>query len=117
MAPRDPDVDEFIRAYLRLQVANGGNPSVGRELGQAMSAAGLSGVVMAAMYDCYEDITLIAELLAQRLLHSLREEDMGRRPGLGGATGLRPCAAMRRWATQATLFAQSFVEAIGSAEP
>ncbi len=115
MAPRNEDLVEFIEVYKRLQIRNGGNPYVGRELGRLMAEAGFSAVTVTAMYDCYEDIGLIAELLAGRLEGAVKKEPVSESLGhnLAAIEGL--CGTVRKWAKDATLFAQSFVEAVGRA--
>jgi len=117
LAPDDPEVERAIEVFKAIQQRNGGNPYVGREFGQLLAGAGFQGIKLSAMYDCYEDIPLIAELLAQQI-----EEGVGRQivsgPGLsrGEVGGL--CHALREWATRRPiLFAQTFVDAIAYTEP
>jgi SAM-dependent methyltransferase len=103
MAPSDPAMEKAIAAYWQLQRLNGGNPFVGRGLGQLLQAAGFARISLTAMYDCYEEIGLFIELLAQRF-----EAERGK-----VADVERHCRAMRTWAKQpVALFAQSFVEAV-----
>jgi ubiquinone/menaquinone biosynthesis C-methylase UbiE len=107
MAPRDPAMEEAIEAYRQLQRKNGGNPFMGRELGKLLKEAGFARIRLSAMYDCYETMEAITELLAQRL-----EAERSQVPDVE-----RHCRAMREWAKQPdALFAQSFVEAIGYAD-
>lgn len=113
MAPRDSDVERAIELYKVVQERNGGNPYVGRELGGLLDEAGFTGVAVTAIYDCYEDVTLAAELLAERI-----EQGVGRQtvasPGFGRAEVGDLCRALRRWAGRpGVLFAQAFVEAVG----
>jgi ubiquinone/menaquinone biosynthesis C-methylase UbiE len=113
MAPRDPDVEQAIQVYKAIQQRNGGNPYVGRDFGRLLQEAGFSRIALSAIYDCYEDVPLVAELLAQRI-----EEGVGKQivagPGLGRAEVGSLCRALRQWAKQpAVLFAQTFVDAIG----
>lgn len=116
MAPRDPEAEKAIEVYKAIQQRNGGNPYIGCEFGRLLQEEGFSRISLAAIYDCYEDVPLVAELLAQRI-----EEGVGRQvvasPGLdrGDVAGL--CRSLRQWAGRpAVLFAQSFVDAIGYAE-
>jgi len=116
MAPHDPDVAQAIEVYKAIQQRNGGNPYVGREFGRLLQEAGFSRIALSAIYDCYEDVPLVAELLAQRI-----EEGVGKQivagPGLGRAEVGGLCLALRQWAKQpAVLFAQTFVDAIGHAD-
>lgn len=116
MAPRDAEAERAIEVYKAIQQRNGGNPYVGRELGCHLKEAGFSRITLAAMYDCYKDVPLVAELLAQRI-----EEGVGRQivtgPGLGRADVAGLCGALRQWAIRpGVLFAQAFVEAVGYAD-
>lgn len=116
MAPRDSDVEQAIQVYQAIQQRNGGNPYVGREFGRLLQEAGFSRIALSAIYDCYEDVPLVADLLAQRI-----EEGVGKQivagPGLGRAEVGDLCRALRQWAKQpAVLFAQAFVDAIGYAD-
>lgn len=117
MAPRDPDAERAVELYKAVQERNGGNPYVGRELRSLLADAGFTGIALTALYDCYEDVPLAAELLAERI-----EQEVGRQtvagPGFGRAEVGDLCRALRRWARQpAVLFAQAFVEAIGYKAP
>jgi ubiquinone/menaquinone biosynthesis C-methylase UbiE len=117
MAPVNEGAQQFIEVYKRLQIRNGGNPYVGRELGQLMKEAGFSAVSVTAMYDCYEDIGLIAELLAGRLVRAVQEGVELGSPTVDRRSIEGLCGAIWTWAKGATLFAQSFVEAVGRAGP
>jgi SAM-dependent methyltransferase len=113
MAPRDADAERAVDVFKAIQQRNGGNPYVGRELGELMQETGFSRVALAARYDCYEDVPLVAELLAQKI-----EEGVGKQivagPGLSRAEVGQLCLALRQWARRpVVLFGQSFVEAIG----
>ncbi len=105
-APHDAEVDEAVALYTTLQSRNGGNPFRGRELGGFLKDAGFSEIRLTATYDNYERVSLITDLLADRIgaWHSDR------------ATVSRLTAALARWASQPlALFAQSFVCAVGRA--
>lgn len=103
-APRDSEVEEAIQVYTQLQIKNGGNPFVGRELGRLFQEAGFSDIRLTATYDCYERVSLISDLLAERIQTS----------GPDSASMERLCKALKRWAANpATMFGQSFVAAIG----
>ena len=112
MAPRDQAADEAIDFYKLLQAQNGGNPYIGRELGRLLQQTGFSSVELTAMYDCYEDVGLFADLIAERI-----EKACG--PGHSvdmttDSSRISRADALRQWAKQpAVLYAQSFVEAIG----
>ncbi|WP_447972791.1 methyltransferase domain-containing protein [Nitrospira sp. Kam-Ns4a] len=113
MAPAEPDVARALDVFKAIQTRNGGNPYVGRECGRLLERAGFADIRLTAMYDCYEEVPLVAELLAQRI-----EEAVGRQAvaglGLGRDEVGALCRALRQWAAQPTiLFAQAYVEAIG----
>ncbi len=112
--PADPVVDEAIELYKLLQAKNGGNPYIGRELRRLLQEGGFSGVWLTASYDCYEDVGLFAELIAERILSARTSE----RPTGDGRSESAPVErlgdAFCQWAKQpGVLYAQSFVEAIG----
>ena len=116
IAPRDPEVERAIEVFKGIQQRNGGNPYVGRELGHLLQGAGFSRIKLTAMYDCYEDVPLVAGLLAQQI-----EEGVGKQivsgPGLDRAEVGGLCRSLREWANRpAILFAQTFVDAIGYVE-
>lgn len=116
MAPHDPEAERAIEVLKAIQNRNGGNPYVGREFWHLLPEAGFMRVTLTAMYDCYEDVPLAAELLAQRI-----EDSVGKQivegPGLNRAEVGDLCRALRQWAKQpVVLFAQTFVEAIAYAD-
>ena len=116
IAPRDPEVERAIEIFKAIQQRNGGNPYVGRELGRLLEEAGFSRIKLSAVYDCYEDVPLVAELLAQQI-----EEGVGKQivssPGLGRAEVAGLCRSLREWANRpGMLFAQTFVDAVGYAD-
>lgn len=115
IAPRDPEIERAIEVFKAIQQRNGGNPYVGRDLGSLLDEIGFSQIKLTAMYDCYEDIPLVAGLLAQQI-----EDGVGRQivsgPDLSRADVGELCRALREWAKRpGILFAQTFVEAIGFA--
>jgi SAM-dependent methyltransferase len=115
-APRDQEVERAIEIFKAIQQRNGGNPYVGRELGRLLEEAGFSRIKLSAVYDCYEDVPLVAELLAQQI-----EEGVGRQivssPGLSRAEVAGLCRSLREWANHPEiLFAQTFVDAVGYAD-
>jgi SAM-dependent methyltransferase len=117
IAPRDPEVERAIEVFKAIQQRNGGDPYVGRELGRLLQEAGFSRVRLSAMYDCYEDVPLVAELLARQI-----EEGVGKQvvsgPGLGRGDVAGLCRSLREWANRSViLFAQTFVDVVGYAEP
>ncbi len=117
MAPRDPEAERAIEVYKAIQRRNGGNPYVGREFGQLLQEAGFSRITMTAMYDCYEDVPLAAELLAERIEQGVGKQAVAG-PGFSRAEVGDLCRSLRQWAKQpGILFAQTFVEAIGHKEP
>jgi ubiquinone/menaquinone biosynthesis C-methylase UbiE len=112
--PTDPVVDEAIELYKGLQAKNGGNPYIGRELRRLLEEGGFSGVRLTAMYDCYEDVELFAELITERI-QSARTSDRLTEGGSSDSARIERLGnAFRQWAKQpGVLYAQSFVEAVG----
>ncbi len=110
-APKTQEVHHAIKAYIKFQAKNGGNPFVGRELGRLLSDAGFVGIGLGATYDCYERMDLICDLLAERIENEAQKTGL-----LDVATVSRLSAALKQWATHpVSLFAQCFVTAIGRA--
>ena len=102
LAPEDPEVAAALAAYREIQEANGGDTRAGRRLGEHMAAAGFRDVRLEARFERHDDPGVIARYLADRLE---REPD-------GAGHG----AALRRWcAHPRALFAQAWVEAVGTA--
>jgi len=111
VSPPDPLVDDAIERFTRLQIRNGGNPYVGRHLGELLAEAAFSGVELAATYDCYDDVSLFADLISQRI-EAAGSDALGTESN--GTTDQRLCQALRDWARRpSVLFAQTFVSAIG----
>ena len=116
MAPPDAEAERAVDVFKAIQRRNGGNPYIGRELGRLMQEAGLTRITLTAMYDCYEDPTLAAELLARQIEAGVGKQIVAG-PSLDRAEVGELCRALRAWAMQpAVLFAQTFVEAIGYAD-
>jgi SAM-dependent methyltransferase len=116
VAPRDPEVERAIEVFKAIQQRNGGNPYVGRDLGRLLHEAGFSRIRLSAMYDSYENVPLVVDLLARQI-----EDGVGRQivsgPGLGRDDVAGLCRALRDWGSQyPILFAQTFVDAVGYAE-
>lgn len=113
MAPRDQEVERAVAVFRAIQQRNGGNPYVGRELGRLLEEARFSRIGMTAMYDCYEDVPFVVELLAQQIEVGVGKQIVAG-PGLDRAEVGELCRVIRQWAKQpAVLFAQAFVNAIG----
>ncbi len=116
MAPPDAEAQRAVEVFQSIQRRNGGNPQIGRELGRLAEEAGFTKIRLSAIYDCYEDPTLAADLLAEQI-----EAHVGKQivsgPGLDRAEVGGLCRALRAWSRQpAVLFAQTFVEVIGFTE-
>lgn len=113
MAPHDQEVARAIEVFKAVQRRNGGNPYVGRDFGRLLEEAGFSDIRLSAIYDVYEDVPLVADVLAERI-----EEGVGKQvvasPALDRAEVGELCRLLRRWARQPpVLFAQTFVDALG----
>jgi 2-polyprenyl-3-methyl-5-hydroxy-6-metoxy-1,4-benzoquinol methylase len=116
MVPADPEVGRAVEIFKSIQLRNGGNPYVGRELGRLLKEAGFSAIRLSAVYDCYEDVPLVAELLAQQIELGVGKQIVAS-PGLDRSEVGALCHALRTWAKQdGVLFAQTFVDAIGCAD-
>jgi SAM-dependent methyltransferase len=115
MIPADPEVRRAVEIFKGIQQRNGGNPYVGRELGRLLKEAGFFSIRLSAIYDNYEDVPLVAELLAQQIEQGVGKQIVAS-PGLDRAEVGALCHALRTWARHdGVLFAQSFVDAIGNA--
>lgn len=113
MAPPDRDAQRAVEVFTSIQRRNGGNPHIGRELGRLFQEAGLCRVKVTAMYDCYEEPALAADLLAEQIEVYVGKQIVSG-PGLDRAEVGDLCRALRAWSRQpGVLFAQTFVEAIG----
>ena len=93
-------VDEVVRLtiefYKRIQLENGGDVNAGGKLGAWMEAAGFRNVRMDARYECYKELPLIGEYLAQRI-ELAAETDGALEKGWTDAAGLaRMASALRR---------------------
>jgi len=113
MAPQDQEVQRAIEVFKAVQRRNGGNPYVGRDFGRLLPEAGFEDVRLSAIYDVYEDVPLVADVLAERI-----EEGVGKQvvasPALDRAEVGELCRLLRQWGRQRpVLFAQSFVDALG----
>jgi len=114
LAPAEPEVDEAIRFYERIQTANGGDVRAGRSLGAHMRRAGLAEVTMSARYEVYEDRAAIADYLASRIEAS-PDQDHSVELGWASAANVRGLArALREWsAIPGGMFAQAWISATG----
>mgnify|MGYP001571791556 CR=1 FL=1 len=103
VAPLPPDVAQAVDFYQSLQRRNGGQPTIGRALGQLLQATGFVDVKLAPFYESYEPVSTITEFIAQRL-----EQETG----LGASLGTM-VQALRDWArTPGAFYAQSWVSAM-----
>ncbi|MGD1030506.1 MAG: methyltransferase domain-containing protein [Opitutaceae bacterium] len=99
LAPTSQGLVTAIEDYKKLQIANGGDVHVGRQLGKLLLSAGFLEVKMDARYEVYPSVPLIAEYLALQLDKN----------GLNsGAT------ALRAWMHEpSAMFAQSWISCVG----
>jgi ubiquinone/menaquinone biosynthesis C-methylase UbiE len=98
VAPSTAAIREAFDAYTRLQQANGGNPFVGRKLGELAQRSGFAGIRLAAHYENYGSLSTIASFLALNL------EEAGE---AGHAATWRGFAGLRDG-----MFAQSWVSCV-----
>lgn len=65
--PSTPELEEAIRLYKELQIANGGDVYMGRRLKGLLREAGFAKISVSASYECYQEPAAIAEYIALRL--------------------------------------------------
>ncbi len=101
LEPCTHEIEAAIQARRELQARNGGDVLAGRKLGGWLREAGFIDVRTTASYEIYDDVAPIVEHLVTQL-----EAD-------GQA---RHAEVLRRWGnTPHALFAQAWVESIGTA--
>ncbi len=114
IAPSTPELDEAIEYYKLLQQKNNGNPYVGRQLRALLREAGFTGIKTSASYECYENLSSIAEYLALRI-ESSENIDKAVEKGWTDLQSLKSMSsALRAWSQHPDgIFAQAWCEAIG----
>jgi ubiquinone/menaquinone biosynthesis C-methylase UbiE len=115
IAPSNVELDKAISYYKLLQQRNGGNPYVGRQLRGLLREAGFTGIKVSGSYECYENLTSIAEYLALRIEDS---ETIDKAVEKGWVEDSQALSAMSRALTQWSqhpdgIFAQAWCEAVG----
>ena len=65
--PRNPLVEEAFRLFKEIQIANGGNPYVGRALKGLLREAGFSKRSVSASYEVFDNLACFVEWLANCL--------------------------------------------------
>lgn len=107
-APPDAGLYEATDLYRRIQSANGGNPSVGKHLGELLTAAGFEQIHMEGRYENYDDPKDIGDYLAWRFD---RWADEGHAAEVAAPEELRAAAtAFRAWGwLPYTMFAQTWI--------
>jgi hypothetical protein len=100
LTPHSADLEAAADAYVELQASNGGDLRIGKKLGGYLCDAGFTDVRIEARYECYSSLKFIGEYLALQL----------------NKTGMPQHAEIfRGWSnSEAGLFAQSWVSAIGT---
>jgi hypothetical protein len=107
-------LEEAITFYKRLQIQNGGNPNVGRELGAMLRQAGFARIKVTASYECYENRQAIAEYLALRLEAAPTVDGAAKLGGVDNTQIAEMVTALRTWSKHPdSLFAQAWVAAVG----
>ncbi|MBW4649842.1 MAG: methyltransferase domain-containing protein [Kastovskya adunca ATA6-11-RM4] len=114
IAPSNPELDRAITYYKLLQEKNGGNPYVGRHLRALLREAGFTDIKASGSYECYEDLSTIAEYLALRI-ESSDTVDLAVQKGWTDAESLGVMSqALRKWSQHPDgLFAQAWCEVVG----
>jgi len=102
--PVNPLLEQALHAFKEMQIANGGNPYVGRALKGLLRQAGFSNILISASYELFDDLASFVEWLASCL-------------ELRGHTELRENAQdLRAWCENSdAIIAVSWFEGIGSA--
>ncbi len=114
VAPSNPELDEAISYYKRLQQNNGGDPYVGRKLRALLRQSGFIEIKASASYECYQDHRLIAEYLAMRIEDSETTDKAVERGWTNPEAIELMSRALRDWSKHPdALFAQAWCEAIG----
>jgi ubiquinone/menaquinone biosynthesis C-methylase UbiE len=114
IAPSNAQLDKAIEYYKLLQQRNGGNPYVGRQLRGLLRQAGFTDIKASASYECYENLSAIAQYLALRIESSPSQDQAVQR----GWTDLQSLesmsSALREWSQHPDgIFAQAWCEAVG----
>jgi len=65
--PLNPLLQEAFRLFKEIQIANGGNPYVGRALKGLLREAGFFNISVSASYEIFDDLTCFVEWLANCL--------------------------------------------------
>jgi len=102
--PLNALLEEAFRLFKEIQIANGGNPYVGRALKGLLREAGFCNISLSASYEIFDDLPCFVEWLANCL-------------ELKGHTELRKNAQeLRAWCENPdSLVAISWFEAVGFA--
>lgn len=102
--PVNPVLEEAFRLFKEIQIANGGNPYVGRTLKGLLREAGFSNISVSASYEIFDDRACFVEWLANCL-------------ELKGHTELgRNARELRAWSENPdALVAVSWFEGVGAA--
>jgi len=114
IAPSNPELNQAIEYYKLLQQRNGGNPYVGRQLRALLREAGFTGIKVSASYECYENLSSIADYLAIRI-ESSQSVDQAVERGWTNPQSLESMSrALKQWSQHPdAIFAQAWCEAVG----
>ena len=97
MPSPSPSLSHAIEAYASLQSRNGGDPLVGRKLGEHLASVGFGDVRLSARFECYPALEFIGEYVAVQLEYHGDESS---------------AAAIRAWSKcERGMFAQAWVAA------
>ncbi|WP_190802627.1 methyltransferase domain-containing protein [Leptolyngbya sp. FACHB-261] len=117
LAPASAELEEALAYYKQIQQRNGGDPYIGRQLGALLRQAGFTNIKVSASYQCYENLSLIAEYLALQIEASDSNEQSNRSKENAGSSRHQSCAEMgntlRAWSQHRdSWFAQAWCEAV-----
>ncbi len=100
LAPSSTHVDKALAVYTLRQRSNGGDPYVGRKLGELLAEAGFTDVWSDARYERYQEAQQVTEYLARQLDDSDDKAE---------------ARSLRTWAEQpGAMFAQAWVSAVAT---
>jgi ubiquinone/menaquinone biosynthesis C-methylase UbiE len=115
IAPSNPELERAISYYQLIQQRNGGNTHVGRQLRGLLREAGFTNIKASASYECYENLSSIAEYLALRIEDSETIDRAVEQGWVDNSQALSSMShALREWSQHPDgLFAQAWCEAVG----
>lgn len=113
ITPAHPELEQAISYYKMVQQKNGGNPYIGRHLGTFLKQAGFTQIQATASYECYQNLSVIAEYLALRIESSEKIDQAIEQNWTDAKTLKKMSQALREWSQHSEgMFAQAWCEAV-----